>query len=81
VELAIVSHFFSYTFEYLSECALSKTFLLKDRKDTFGKKSEISACFAKDLLITLSNAYANSTASTPLESDLGNKEATVSETG
>lgn len=31
MELAIVSHFFPYTFENLSKCALSKTFLLEGR--------------------------------------------------
>lgn len=38
MELAIVSHFFPYTFENLSKCALSKALLLKGRKDTDRKK-------------------------------------------
>lgn len=82
MELAIVSHFFPYTFENLSKCALSKTLLLKGRKDTDRKKN-------KKYLPVLKHIFRNSPLHKHMqiirgvlavESSWEGKEATVSET-
>lgn len=53
MELAIVSHFFPRTFEYLSKCALSKTLFLKEKKNKKQGKGEISTCSVKGVKLPL----------------------------